>query len=437
MKISEKGLALIQRFEGCSLTAYQDRVGVWTIGYGTTNADYSITGRYIGKGLVISKATAERWLSKALEQKYVPRVTQYQTIYGWNQNELDALVSFCYNLGSIDKLTNNGKRSRAEIMAAWPLYCKAGGKPVKGLSERREAELKLFRAPVKDGEESTTEERNPYPAPKGTVTSTEQAAARGIQKWIPQGEQVCAVQWELRRLGYDLGSAGVDGICGARTVAAVEDFQRSAGLTVDGLCGLKTWAALTAARDKPVISPLRPSGAPPLSGEARTKLNYRSCVAAKAEKIYPMCVGKRHGKSVQKRVKTLEQFKGHKELNCHLLVSLVLQEADLLPKGCVITHTPKGGSKRKITDAVRGTNKLRHCKVYWVNKRYKDLPERWKRAGVVYIQDSNACISAGGGKIWSCNKSVGERYKVRGDYLRSGGYPFTSKILCVIVPEEA
>jgi hypothetical protein len=56
---------------------------------------------------------------------------------------------------------------------------------------------------------------------------------------------------------------------------------------------------------------------------------------------------------------------------------------------------------------------------------------------VVYIQDSNACISAGGGKIWSCNKSVGERYKVRGDYLRTGGYPFTSKILCVIVPEEA
>ena len=39
MKISEKGLALIKEFEGCQLTAYQDEVGVWTIGYGITNSD--------------------------------------------------------------------------------------------------------------------------------------------------------------------------------------------------------------------------------------------------------------------------------------------------------------------------------------------------------------------------------------------------------------
>jgi hypothetical protein len=252
------------------------------------------------------------------------------------------------------------------------------------------------------------------------VCSTEQAAALGRQKWIPQGDMVKAVQWELCRLGYSIGK--VDGICGKVTTAAVIEFQRGAGLTVDGAVGPKTWAALVAAKVKPVAK--------------SEPINYRSRVAAKAEKIYPLCVGKKHGSGVQKRVKTLEQFKAQKELNCHLVVSLVLQEANLLPKGCVITHTPKGGIKRKITDAVKGTEKLRHCKVYWVNKRYKDLPEKWKKAGVVYIQDSNACISAGGGKIWSCNKSKGKWYNVKGDYLRSGGYPFTSKILCVIVPEE-
>ena len=32
MKISENGLKLIKKFEGCRLTAYQDAVGVWTIG---------------------------------------------------------------------------------------------------------------------------------------------------------------------------------------------------------------------------------------------------------------------------------------------------------------------------------------------------------------------------------------------------------------------
>lgn len=85
---------------------------------------------------------------------------------------------------------------------------------------------------------------NPYPVPKGIVTSTAQAAEKGLHRWIPQGPQVKWVQWELQRLGYDLGKAGVDGICGPKTVAAIETFQRGHGLTVDGLCGPRTWAAL-------------------------------------------------------------------------------------------------------------------------------------------------------------------------------------------------
>jgi hypothetical protein len=118
------------------------------------------------------------------------------------------------------------------------------------------------------------------------------------------------------------------------------------------------------------------------------------------------------------------------------MVSIVLQEAGLLPKGVVVSHTAKASGKKKITDAVKNTAKLRHCKVYWVNKRFGDLPEAWKRAGCVYFQNSNACISAGNGKIWSCNKSKGYRYRGRGDYLRTEGYPFTSPILVVVVPEE-
>jgi GH24 family phage-related lysozyme (muramidase) len=420
MKISEKGLALIKRFEGCSLTAYRDCVGVWTIGYGTTSADKALTGRTIKRGLKISQATAERWLRKSIDSKYGPRVAKYNPHFQWSQDEFDALVSFAYNLGSIDKLVHESGdvtkrlRSRAEIAAAWCLYDKADGRHNKGLLERRKAELALFRTltPSTSG--------NPYPEPLGTVCSTEQAAALGLQKWIPQGDMVKAVQWELCRLGYTIGK--VDGICGKATTAAVIEFQRGLGLAVDGAVGPNTWAALTAAKDKPVAK--------------SEPINYRERAAKAAAKIYPMAKGKKHGSGVQKRVKTLEQFKAQKELNCHLMVSLVLQEAGCLPKGCVITHTPKGGSKRKITDAVKGTEKLRHCKVYWVNKHYKDLPEKWRKAGVVYIQDSNACISAGGGWVWTCNKRVGEWYRVNGDYRKDHGYVKASKILCVIVPEE-
>ena len=52
--INEKGINLIKEFEKCILTAYQDDVGIWTIGYGTTSADKSIIGTDIYEGLTIS-----------------------------------------------------------------------------------------------------------------------------------------------------------------------------------------------------------------------------------------------------------------------------------------------------------------------------------------------------------------------------------------------
>lgn len=148
-KISKNCLDLVKKFEGCPLTADRDEVGVWTIGYGITNADRSITGKSIHKGMKISKATAEKWLEESLNKKYLPLVLKYDKQYNWNQNELDALVSFCYNIGSIKQLTANGTRPRATIAAKLLEYNKAGGKVYRGLTRRRKAEQKLFITPVK------------------------------------------------------------------------------------------------------------------------------------------------------------------------------------------------------------------------------------------------------------------------------------------------
>lgn len=143
-KISKAGIDLIKEFEGCYLKAYKDPVGVWTIGYGITNYDKSITGTTIKSGLSITKNTAEQWLEKSLNKKYVPLVLKYDDKYDWTQGELDALTSFAYNIGSIDQLTAKGTRSKKQIANKLLEYNKAGGRVLNGLTRRRKAEKALF-----------------------------------------------------------------------------------------------------------------------------------------------------------------------------------------------------------------------------------------------------------------------------------------------------
>ena len=168
-KISKTGIDLIKEFEGCRLTAYRDEVGVWTIGYGITNADKSITGTTIKQGLKISQSTAEKWLEESLNKKYLPLVMKYDTRYEWNQNEIDALVSFAYNIGSIDQLTANGSRSRETIAKKMLEYNKAGGRVYRGLTRRREAEQKLFLTPA-EGEKEVEKRENCFAPIKSPET---------------------------------------------------------------------------------------------------------------------------------------------------------------------------------------------------------------------------------------------------------------------------
>ena len=142
--VSDRGVKLIKEFEGCKLKAYYDSAGVITIGYGTTNSDKSITGTTIKKGMTISQATADKWLKESLNKKYGPKVNKYDGHYKWTQNEFDALISFAYNIGSIDQLTANGSRTKQAIANKIPQYCHGGGRKLPGLVRRRKAERDLF-----------------------------------------------------------------------------------------------------------------------------------------------------------------------------------------------------------------------------------------------------------------------------------------------------
>jgi len=130
--------------------------GRFEIGWGITSADKEITGKTIKRGMTISQATADRWLIESLEKKYTPKVLKYG--YDLNDNEFGALLSFCYNIGSIGQLTDYGKRSKKTIAQKMLLYNKAGGRVLLGLKRRREAEHNLFLTPVK--EEKPMEKEN-------------------------------------------------------------------------------------------------------------------------------------------------------------------------------------------------------------------------------------------------------------------------------------
>jgi len=139
MKISAEGLALIKKFEGCELEAYQDAVGVWTIGYG------HIKG--VKKGMTITKQQAEEMLLEELVEyeNYVLEAVNHQL----DQCMFDALVSWTYNLGPSNlnsstmlKVLNAGDYDAVpEQIKRWN---KAGGKVLQGLVRRREAEALLF-----------------------------------------------------------------------------------------------------------------------------------------------------------------------------------------------------------------------------------------------------------------------------------------------------
>lgn len=212
MHISKEGLKLIKKWEGCHLTAYTDCVGVWTIGYGITNSDRKITGTKIRSGLKITQRTADAWLEDSIREIYEPKVNKYMDEYSWTQNEYDALVSFCYNIGNIDGLTANGTRSKKTIAKKILEYCKAGGRRVKGLYDRRVDEYNMF-CGIKKVED--------YNMP----TLKEGSTGRKVKVW-----QVI--------LKID-----ITGTFDKKTLDATKDFQKKHNLIADGIVGRNTWAA--------------------------------------------------------------------------------------------------------------------------------------------------------------------------------------------------
>lgn len=138
--VSDNGVELIARYEGCRLEAYLCPAGVWTIGYGHTAG--------VEKGQTLpSKDAAKALLKEDLKKYggYVNECVKKGLIkFPLTQSQFDALTSFCYNCGngSLRKLVTD--RNAGEIAEKMLLYNKGGGKVLPGLTKRREEERALF-----------------------------------------------------------------------------------------------------------------------------------------------------------------------------------------------------------------------------------------------------------------------------------------------------
>lgn len=201
MKISKKGLELIKKYEGCRLTAYRCPAGVWTIGYGHTAG--------VTPGMKITQAQAEQMLIEDMA-KYEKKVDKYQSKYNFNQAQFDSLVSFAYNVGSIDGLTKNGTRTIAQISAKIPAYNKGGGKVLPGLVKRRAEEKALF-----DTKTIENYAENPTPNTAGVQVMNKKENVKNAIK-------------NLQQALNDYGKYGlvVDGIFGPKTQDALNRYKR-------------------------------------------------------------------------------------------------------------------------------------------------------------------------------------------------------------------
>jgi lysozyme len=140
MKLSDRGLALIKRFEGLRLQAYHDIVGVLTIGYGHTGPD-------VAEDMVINASDAETLLRQDT-LKFENGVEKSVKV-PLTQGQFDALVSFSYNvgLGSLRKSTLLKKLNAGDYQGAsreFERWNRAGGKVVLGLVVRRKLERQVF-----------------------------------------------------------------------------------------------------------------------------------------------------------------------------------------------------------------------------------------------------------------------------------------------------
>ena len=139
MKTTERLMTQLMMMEGLRLTAYRDAAGVPTIGYGHT------------KGVRMGDRISEDWARKLLRQDVAEVERQVKAMrVASSEGQLDALVSFAFNVGigrlrrsTLLRLIREGG-TKLQIQREFKRWVYAGGQRLRGLELRREWEARRF-----------------------------------------------------------------------------------------------------------------------------------------------------------------------------------------------------------------------------------------------------------------------------------------------------
>lgn len=217
--ISWEGVVEIAESEGCKLTAYQDIVGVWTIGWGETEG--------VTEGMVWSQAKADQRLCARLEE--FSGSVRHACKVPPNDNELAAMTSLAYNIGiggfrRSSVLKNHNAGDKISASRAFGLWNKAGGKVVNGLVLRRAREAALYLKPAYTDEAPTLAQKVD---PESKLTSSP-IAQSGVTTAATGGVALLAsVSSDLKELAQNLSVDPllVFGVIGL-VVGGVVTYQR-------------------------------------------------------------------------------------------------------------------------------------------------------------------------------------------------------------------
>jgi lysozyme len=254
MDLSPKGAAFIRTHEGFVDHAYEDAIGVLTLGIGFTWGsdgfrewwDRNRPGQAFGPGATMTREEADKALIFVCAMEYGAAVNRFLG-REVRQHIFDGMVSPVFNLGpgALEwrwaKAVKEGELEEA-AQRLRQTGTTAKGKLLTGLVRRRREEAEL----LLNGDYSI-----------GDATQETDPMSDGILRRGERGNAVAELQRKLVERKHYTGR--IDGIFGYGTEAAVTEFQRANRLTVDGVAGPETLKALGY---KPASSPARPEKPP-------------------------------------------------------------------------------------------------------------------------------------------------------------------------------